>query len=330
MKIVIRSLDEITDSRELLEARPHKFTSTFAYILIAIFIAALLWAYFGKIDVAVNANGILKSDEKTASVVNEVEGKVNSISFKEGQKVRKGDVLYTLDCKDFIIEKNNYEEQLKTLQLEISNINKLINSVVENKSYFDGNVQDEKEYLQYTTTVENLLSLQKQYEEKQEELEKAVEKLQADIDESTVKAPIDGIVSVKKDIDIDEVIKNGEEVLMLIPENEAQYKVQLYVPEKEIAAMKPGETIKYHFQALPYKEYGELTGKITDVSADSSVDEKSGTSYYLVEATIGNRPLVSYKGEKGELKLGMTCEAQVITKQKKIIFYLLEKINLIG
>ncbi|MDT8717554.1 HlyD family efflux transporter periplasmic adaptor subunit [Clostridium sp. 19966] len=330
MNIVIRNLDEITDSRELLEARPHRFTSTFAYILIAIFISALLWAYFGKIDIVVSTNGVVKSDEKASSVINEVDGKVNNIRFKDGQKVKKGDVLYTLECKDFIAEKNNYEEQLKALQLEISEIDKLINSVAENKSYFDSNIQDKKEYLQYTTTIENLLSIRKQYEEKQDELEKDIANLQTNIDESTVKASIDGIVSVKNDISIDQVIKNGQEILIIIPQNSSQYKVQLYVSDKDIAAMKPGKTIKYHFQALPYKEYGELKGKITDVSVESSVDEKSGTSYYLAEATIENKPLVSYKGEKGELKLGMACEAQVITERKKILSYLLEKVNLIN
>jgi hypothetical protein len=48
----------------------------------------------------------------------------------------------------------------------------------------------------------------------------------------------------------------------------------------------------------------------------------------LVESEIENKPLFSYKGEEGEIKMGMTCEAQVITKQKKILYYLLEKIHL--
>ncbi|MGH4119270.1 hypothetical protein [Clostridium sp.] len=92
--------------------------------------------------------------------------------------------------------------------------------------------------------------------------------------------------------------------------------------------MKIGGKIKYHFQALPYREYGEFTGTVTDIAVDSTIDQQSGTSYYLVESEIQNKPLFSYKGKKGELKIGMTCEAQVITKRKKILHYLLEKINL--
>lgn len=79
---------------------------------------------------------------------------------------------------------------------------------------------------------------------------------------------------------------------------------------------------------MPYKEYGELRGTITDIATDATVDAKTGISYYLVESEIENKPLFSYKGEEGEIKMGMTCEAQVITKQKKILYYLLEKIHL--
>ena len=64
------------------------------------------------------------------------------------------------------------------------------------------------------------------------------------------------------------------------------------------------------------------------MSIDANGDAKSGLSYYWVESEIENKPLFSYKGEKGELKIGMTCAAQVITKRKKILYYLLEKINL--
>lgn len=143
-----------------------------------------------------------------------------------------------------------------------------------------------------------------------------------------MKATIDGVVNVKNDIAKGQLVQLGQEILSIIPQDDSQYKVQLYVSNKDITGMKIGEKIKYHFEALPYKEYGELTGTLTDIAEDATVDTKTGTSYYLVKSEIQNKPLFSYKGEKGELKMGMTCEAQVITKQKKILYYLLEKINL--
>lgn len=627
---IIQNLSEITDSREMLEAKPHKFTSIFAYGLIGILAVALIWSYFGEIDIVVKTNGVVRSNDKTISVINEVAGKVQDVNFKEGQMVKEGDVLYTLDCRDSILSKDNYEKQLKTLQMDMDNINKLRNSILENKNYFDVNNPDEIEYynkyLQYLWSNENLLLIEKQteleisdtnenklisianntqeisenndviygldillqsikennnnfsddenlysteysdyqygmqsiqnaieqrkielqsakdkykrdindyeieadnakiaynnsllklqeyksnyisqiqgsitqarnslssdsitdteasqiqneidnlklliesinkntnkfsdsdneyynkfleyqsnvkelenniksqkdlvanlkkkkdlimddynnqinstkkildsaqidlskYQNKsvldiknklkdvsndtekiQNEIEKAkgtpeldevnkdlatneitkykidtlvkldestkenelkldelktnIGTLQFNIDKSTVKATIDGVVNVKNDIAKGQLVATGQEVLSVIPQDNSQYKVQLYVSNKDIAGMKIGEKVKYHFEALPYKEYGELNGTITDIAADATVDIQSGMSYYLVESEIQNKPLFSYKGEKGELKIGMTCEAQVVTKQKKILYYLLEKINL--
>ncbi|QEK12907.1 hypothetical protein FQB35_11545 [Crassaminicella thermophila] len=76
--------------------------------------------------------------------------------------------------------------------------------------------------------------------------------------------------------------------------------------------------------ALPYKEYGELTGKITKIAEDVK-PSKDNKSFYLVEADI---ELVGYNDEKKKIKVGMVCEARIITKTKKILYYLLEKIDL--
>nr|WP_241392923.1 HlyD family efflux transporter periplasmic adaptor subunit [Clostridium saccharobutylicum] len=372
----------------MLEAKPNKFTSIFAYGLISILAAALIWSYFGQIDIVTKTNGVVKSKDKTISVLNEVDGKVAEVNFKEGQNVKEGDILYTLECKDMNLTKDNYEKQLETVQADTDNINKLRNSILENKNYFDVNNEDEKDYynkyLQYSTTNEKLSLIQKQTglqtdatnatekiqadlekakatpelddvnkelatnditkykidtlvklddstkenEKKIDELKNNIETLKVNIDKSTVKATIDGVINVKADIAKGQLVKTGEEILSVIPQDSSQYKVKLYVSNKDIAGIKVGQKIKYHFEALPYKEYGELSGTITDIATDATVDAKTGTSYYLVESEIENKPLFSYKGEEGELKMGMTCEAQVVTKQKKILYYLLEKINL--
>ena len=166
MNNVIQNLNEITDSREMLEAKPHKFTSTFAYGLITILVIALTWTYFGEIDIVVKTNGIVKSNDKTISVLNEVDGKVSEVNFKEGQKVKTGDILFSLECKDYLLSKTNYNKQLTDLQTTTNNMDKLRNSILDNKNNFDSNNANEKDYynkyLQYSATNEKLLLTQRQ------------------------------------------------------------------------------------------------------------------------------------------------------------------------
>ncbi|MCB2291445.1 HlyD family efflux transporter periplasmic adaptor subunit [Clostridium sp. CS001] len=161
-----------------------------------------------------------------------------------------------------------------------------------------------------------------------EELDKNLKSININIDDCNVKAPMDGVVNIIKDVTVQELLQSGTEIATIIPDNNAKYKVQLYLSNKDIANIRVGDKVKYHFEALPYKEYGELTGTLVKISTDAKVDQQSGNSYYAVESYVENIPLYSYKGKKSELKLGMSCEAQIITKRKKILYYLLEKINL--
>jgi len=168
-----------------------------------------------------------------------------------------------------------------------------------------------------------------------EATEKTIESLNKDLDSINIKlsdcvvtSPIDGIINVTSEINKGDLLQSGVEVATVVPRTSSQYKVQLYVSNKDIANIKEGQKIKYHFLALPYREYGELEGTITKIGTDSRTEQRTGNSFYMVEAGIENKPLYSYKGEKAEIKVGMACEAHVIIRSKKILYYVLEKINL--
>ncbi|WP_207641974.1 HlyD family secretion protein, partial [Clostridium aceticum] len=177
---------------------------------------------------------------------------------------------------------------------------------------------------------ENLISVNDHIKNLQVEirqLENNLQTVKLDIESSIVRTPIDGYINIIQDINKGDSIQGGT-VATIIPDNDTNYKVQIYAPNEEIANIKVGDKVKYNFLALPYKEYGELTGKITKIAIDTKVTNEGNTSYYLVEADIKNRPLISYKGEEAEIKVGMVCEVRVVTKTKKILHHLLEKIDL--
>lgn len=158
--------------------------------------------------------------------------------------------------------------------------------------------------------------------------EKEVEVAKLSIKNCEITAPIDGTLHIVNKITNGDLIASGDNIATIIPTEDSLYTIEIFVPNSEIAGLKVGDKIKYKFDALPYKEYGELEGEITNISTDSLVSEKNGMSGYMVEGSIINQTVYSYKGEAAEIKVGMSCEAHVITEQKKILYYLLEKINL--
>lgn len=158
-------------------------------------------------------------------------------------------------------------------------------------------------------------------------LSENIDQLKLSQDKGVIKAPTSGSVNILKDINAGEIVQAGENILSIIPDNESKYKMVVAVPNHEIGKIAVGDDVNFHITAFPKQSYGHLTGKITSISSDSVITNE-GASFYNVEASIMNKPLVNKKGEQGEVRVGMTAEVFVITESKKVLHYLLEKINL--
>ena len=160
------------------------------------------------------------------------------------------------------------------------------------------------------------------------EQESKLKTVELSISNCNMIAPIDGTLHILENHTEGDLISNGADVATIIPEDDSMYKVEVIVPNSKIAGIKLGDTIKFNFDALPYKEYGQLEGKITNISTDSQDSIELGINGYIVESTLLKGKVYSYKNEEAEVKVGMTCEAHIITERKKILYILLEKLNL--
>ncbi|MEM3904894.1 MAG: HlyD family efflux transporter periplasmic adaptor subunit [Sulfolobales archaeon] len=163
---------------------------------------------------------------------------------------------------------------------------------------------------------------------------KEIEKLKGDlqnvnlaIEDYIINSPADGKIDMITSIKEGDLVQSGLEMVKIIPDN-PEYIVKLYIPNKDIANVKVGQKIKYHILALPYQEYGELSGEIVKLSIDSRLDKQSGLNYYEAEATIDNKPLYNRKREEKNIRVGMIVEAHVIGHREKMLYYLLEQLNL--
>ena len=99
------------------------------------------------------------------------------------------------------------------------------------------------------------------------------------------------------------ILQSGIEVLSIIPNDDSNYKVNIYVSNEDIGKIKKDMQVKFNVYALPNSEYGYLTGTIVNISEDLKVDNNSGSAYYLVEARLDKSKLIN-KGQEGSLKAG--------------------------
>lgn len=177
-----------------------------------------------------------------------------------------------------------------------------------------------------------LVELHNQIEEleiKNQSRRRELEGLELAIADCMVVAPIDGTIHMIKQVNRGDFLDVGVDIATIIPMNDSMYKIEIFIPNREIAGLSVNDKIKYKFDALPYKEYGHLEGLITNISTDVKTNDSQEGSGYIIEGSIINQPVYNYKDEPAEIKIGMTCEAHVVIERKKIVYYLLEKINLI-
>ncbi|NPA38066.1 MAG: efflux RND transporter periplasmic adaptor subunit [Chlorobi bacterium] len=173
------------------------------------------------VDVSGNVN-----TDKNIVVSPETGGNIVSIDVKEGDKVRKGQILGRLNTE--MIERTIKEVQIN-YELAVTTYNR-------RKNLWDQNIGSEMEYLQAKSQKESL--------------EQKLESLKAQLDMALIKSPIDGVV--------DEIIqKTGEIAGPQIPFARVVNLDKLYiiadVSEMYLPQIHKGEEVEISFPVIDKK-----------------------------------------------------------------------------
>jgi multidrug resistance efflux pump len=150
--------------------------------------------------------------------------------------------------------------------------------------------------------------------------------LEEQIRDGALIANTTGIVMFENEIIEGEIIQPGTTVLHIVPDNK-EYKVTLYVSDRDIAKVKVGESALLSINAFPYQEYGRLSCKIIYMSATSIPAENIG-QVYIVEAILSKNALVKNDGTQHEISAGMTVEADIVYGTESWMSWLLREIHL--
>lgn len=103
----------------LVETPVHPAPRRLAYGLMALFVIALVWAYFGQVDIVAVAPGRIIVSERT-KVIQPLEASiVKKVRVKDGDRVTAGQVLVELDPTMASADSASVQEQLHTQASEI-------------------------------------------------------------------------------------------------------------------------------------------------------------------------------------------------------------------
>lgn len=166
----------------------------------------------------------------------------------------------------------------------------------------------------------NILQLQiQQYEQKNKlklELKQNLQSLQNIVTEWKQKylmlSPISGKVSFYNYWNINQTIKQGEEMFTVIPEVKEKISVRVILPAANSGKVKKGQLVNIKLVDYPFNEYGMLNGIVEGISL---VPQKGN---YNIEVSLTKDMVTSYN-KTIAYKPEMQAQADIITDNKTVL-----------
>ena len=205
--------------------------------------------------------------------------------------------------RDYLAAKKNYEN------IKIDNLNNkiTINNLKKNKLQLQLlAVQESEKYIQ--------------------ELNESIQRLKLQIEnwEQTylIIAPFNGIVSLFSYWNVNQAIRQGDEVLSLVPVEKQEVIGKVILPLRNSGKLKNGQTVNIKLNNYPFQEYGMLKGRVRTISV---IPQKQN---YAVEVALPDQLTTTYK-KKLEYKEEMQGNAEIVTENLSLfnrVFYQFRKL----
>jgi HlyD family secretion protein len=148
------------------------------------------------------------------------------------------------------------------------------------------------------------------------------------LDHVELRAPEAGVVHQLTAHTVGGVIAPGEQVMVIVPENEALV-VESRISPMDIDHVHVGQPASIRLPAFSMRTTPEFEGIVTRISADLTKDREmvNGPSFYVARLALTGEP--GKRPEELGLKLipGMPAEAHIRTGERTALSYLLKPLN---
>lgn len=142
---------------------------------------------------------------------------------------------------------------------------------------------------------------------------------------TSLRAPVEGIVSVLNVNTLGSVIAPGEEVARIVPAGD-QLEVEARVRPEDIAFIRLDLPAKVKLTSFDFTIYGALEGRVVRIGADAERDETTGETYFPIIVRTDIKTL-SRNGETHEIRTGMIASVDILTGERTVLDYLLKPLR---
>lgn len=321
-----------------------KWGQSLLLILVSVGAFAIATSWYYRLDEVITTQGKLVPRKGGVEVKSPTNGQLEEIYIKNGEDVVKGQLLLRFDVKSAKASEKALSEQInlesKRIKDQLSSNDKRQEAAKRNaeltkriitrlKPLQLSGAISELQILQEENRLETQrdeiiqlkqqrLSLNNDSLSRKSRLRAELERVQSQLRNELVKAPINGTVF---DIQPDNnryVATNAEPLLKIIPRGKLAGQVN--VSNKDIGFIRTGQEVKVRVDSFPYTEYGEINGEISQVGADALPPNETIRNYHFpITLKLNRSNLETKDGSKIPLQAGMTITTNLKLRDRRLI-----------
>lgn len=346
-----------TDSDDVVLQQSRFWARSITWTLMGVTLFGLGWLAFAQTEEIVTAPGKLEPLGVVKDIQMPVGGVVEAVMVKEGERVKKGQVLLRLDTETTLDRQASMQQtirykqqQLRLKQVELDRylqFNDTEQRVLRQSLVLEKDVLGrletlnkegataELQYLSQRNKVQEVEGklqegqvdrlrqqaiLQQGIREIQSELADLLSKLtelNVNIRYQVIRAPEAGVVFELKPRSRGFVAQTSEPVMKVVPFDKLEARVE--VPSREIGFVSVGKAADISIDSFPATDFGVLQGTVRRIGSDALPPDQMNNFYrFPVDIRLNSQQLKLKSGKALPLQVGMSLTANV--KLRKVTY----------
>jgi len=347
----------IGDSEEVVLQQSRFWARSITWTLMGVTAFALGWLALAKTEEIVTAPGKLEPLGVVKEIRLPVGGVVDDILVKEGQTVKKGQVLMRLDTEatrdrqQSLLSSISFKQQQLLLKVEemrrYLDVNDTEQRMLMRSFALEQEVLDRLEMLnrdgatselQYLTQRNKVQEVASKLEESRVDrlrqlaiLGQGIRQLQTELADLRSKlienninlryqaltSPVDGVVFELKPKARGFVAQTSEPVVKVVPQDNLEARVE--VPSKDIGFVSVDKPADISIDSFPSTDFGVIKGRVRRIGSDSLPPDQLKNFYRVpVDIALDTQTLRLKDGTRLPLQVGMSITANV--KLRKVTY----------
>jgi len=270
------------------------------YIIALFFVFFLSWAYVAEIEQVVRAEALVEPVGKVQKIQSRYPGSIEKLNASVGDVVKKGSVLIVLDTQEAQSTFNMAVKKIMLVKKEQAIYEKLVKANIEPKIKL---VQIDQRLLEAVD--------QKQRAELQLKF-------------SNLTSPISGVVTAVNPAGIGAVVRAGDVLLEVVPQEE-YFLIKAKILPKDIGKVSVGQNARVSYTAYDFSRYGIMEGEMIKIAQNTTTTQQGEIYYDAWVQTQGST--FSKSPINPNILPGMIAQVDMLGEKRTIFEYIMSPLN---